>query len=205
MTHIRHNMVDALRAGPPGFTEIEPVLQRAAAHAMNAGAADLAYAEMDSLLGPLVLAATARGLVTVAFAAAGSEPILDALGRRVSPKIVRVPARLDVARRQIDDYLAGRRRDFDVTLDWLLITPFQRLVLENTVRIPYGGTATYADVAAQAGSPRGARAAGNALRANPLPLVIPCHRVLPRGGDPGGYAGGTPAKVALLGLEAGAG
>jgi methylated-DNA-[protein]-cysteine S-methyltransferase len=142
------------------------------------------------------------GLVTVAFAASGVDSILEELSLRISPRLLRVPAAVDAARNQIDQYLVGRRRTFELDLDWRLITPFQRRVLEHTAAIPYGETATYSAIAALSGSPRGARAAGNALGANPLPIVIPCHRVLPRGGGPGGYAGGTPVKESLLRLEA---
>lgn len=199
------DLLGALRRGPDNFAPDPSAAERAASRAVSAGAVDLAYAEMDSPAGTLVVAATDVGLVTVAFAAAGVDPVLDALAHRVSPRLLRVPASVDAARRQIDQFFAGRRRDFELDLDWRLITPFQRRVLQHTSRIAYGETATYADIAAQAGSPRGARAAGNALGANPLPIVIPCHRVLPRGGGPGGYAGGTPVKEMLLRLEAGKG
>lgn len=177
-------------------------LARAADRAVAAGAVDVAYAEMDSPVGPLLVAATEQGLVTVAFAASGVDAILGDLSTRISPRVVRAPAAVDEARREIDQYLGGRRRRFALELDWRLVTPFQRQVLRYTAEIPYGHTATYAEIAALAGSPRGARAAGSALGSNPLPIVIPCHRVLPRGGGPGGYAGGTPVKELLLRLEA---
>lgn len=191
-----------LRRGPAGPDAPAREIARAADRAVAAGAVDVAYAEMDSPVGPLVVAATEEGLVTVAFAASGVDAILEHLSTRISPRVLRVPSAVDEARHEIDQYLAGRRRRFALELDWRLVTPFQRRVLRHTAAIPYGRTATYADIAALAGSPGGARAAGNALGANPLPIVIPCHRVLPRGGGPGGYAGGTPVKELLLRLEA---
>lgn len=195
------DLLAMLRRGPGREDAVEEALARAAARAADTGAADISYVEADSSVGPLVLAATERGLVTVAFARSGAQDVLDDLAARLSPRIVRVPSRLDRARREIEEYLAGRRRVFDLALDWALVTPFQGRVLRCTAAIPYGGTATYAEIAARAGSPRGARAAGNALGANPLPIVVPCHRVLPRAGGPGGYAGGTPIKDILLRLE----
>jgi methylated-DNA-[protein]-cysteine S-methyltransferase len=191
-----------LRRGPHLRHPADREIARAADRAVSAGAVEVAYAEMDSPVGPLVIAATEDGLVTVAFAASGLDVILDHLAARISPSLIRAPRMVDPARRQIDQYLAGRRRVFEMELDWRLITPFQRCVLEHTAAIPYGQTSTYSDIAVLSGSPRGARATGNALGANPLPIVIPCHRVLPRGGGPGGYAGGTPIKEALLHLEA---
>lgn len=195
-------IVTRLRRGSRASGLAAGEVARAADRAVAAGAADVAYAEMDSPVGPLVVAVTEAGLVTVAFAASGVEPILEDLALRISPRVVRAPSAVDAARREIDQYLTGLRRRFALEIDWRLVTPFQRRVLHHTAAIPYGRTATYADIAALAGSPRGARAAGNALGANPLPLVIPCHRVLPRGGGPGGYAGGTPVKESLLRLEA---
>jgi methylated-DNA-[protein]-cysteine S-methyltransferase len=195
-------LLAALRRGPTPAKQVSLALGNAAVRAADTGAADVAYAEIDSALGLLVVAATHRGLVTVAFARSGTDPVLEHLAARLSPRIVRAPSRLDIARREIDEYLAGRRRRFDLPLDWSLAGPFQRRVLRRTAEIPYGATSTYGEIASRAGSPRGARAAGNALGANPLPIVIPCHRVLPRGGTLGGYTGGTHLKEALLTLEA---
>lgn len=195
-------LLDALRRGPAPGAQMARTLGDAASRAADTGAADVTYAEIDSVLGVLLVAATHRGLVTVAFTSGGVDPILEDLAARLSPRIVRAPSRLDAARREIDEYLAGRRRRFDLPLDWSLVGPFQRRVLRRTAEIPYGATSTYAEIASRAGSPRGARAAGNALGANPLPILIPCHRVLPRGGRVGGYAGGTHVKEALLRLEA---
>ena len=163
---------------------------------------DVAYATVDSPLGPLVVASTPRGLVRLAYA--GFRPDADVLGelaRKVSPRILEAPARLDGVRRELDEYFEGRRSDFDVPIDWSLTHGFTSRVLQATARIGFGHTSTYAEVAGRAGSPRAVRAAGNALGANPLPVVVPCHRVLRTGGALGGYTGGLERKEFLLRLE----
>ncbi len=170
-----------------------------AAAADRAGLLDVAYAECDSPVGSLLLAATPAGLVQLAYADA--DDVLRRLAATVSPRVLRAPARLDPVRRQLDEYFAGRRRGFELPLDWRLSAGFGRRVLRATATIPFGDHATYAQVAAAAGSPRGYRAAGNALGANPLPIVVPCHRVLASGGGIGGYTGGLARKRVLLALE----
>jgi len=149
----------------------------------------------------LLLAATRRGLVRLAFPEESLDGMLEALAQRVSPRIVEARAPLDEVRRELEEYFEGRRRGFEVALDWTLVAPFARRVLRATSRIPYGGVLSYAEVAADAGSPRGFRAAGNALGANPIPIVVPCHRVLRSGGALGGYGGGLERKRFLLQLE----
>jgi methylated-DNA-[protein]-cysteine S-methyltransferase len=139
--------------------------------------------------------------VRVAFPEEELDSVLERLALRLSPRIVEARAPLDPVRRELDEYFAGRRREFDVDLDWSLIGPFGRRVLRVTSEIPYGGVLSYAEVAAEAGSPRGSRAAGNALGSNPMPIVIPCHRVLRSGGHLGGYGGGLERKRWLLDLE----
>jgi methylated-DNA-[protein]-cysteine S-methyltransferase len=174
------------------------VAERAAAAAL----VDVAFERHDSPLGPLVLGATAAGLVRVGLPAEGEEAVLDELAGRISPRVVRVSSDpLERARRQLDEYFAGRRRRFELRLDWRLTGGFRRDVLRATARIPYGRTASYREVASRAGSPAAVRAAGSALAANPLPIVVPCHRVLPARGGLGGYRGGSDAKARLLGLE----
>ncbi len=163
--------------------------------------ADIEYAPVESPFGTLHAAITRRGLVRVAFPEESVESVLERLARELSPRIVEAPASLDPVKRELDEYFAGRRRTFDLALDWALITPFGRRVLRMTAAIPYGGHLSYAEVAAEADSPRGARAAGNALGANPIPIVIPCHRVLRSGGALGGYGGGLDRKRYLLELE----
>lgn len=163
--------------------------------------ADVDFAEIDSPFGMLHAATTQRGLVRLAFPEESLEAVLQALADNLSPRIVESPAALDPVKRELDEYFAGHRRRFDVPLDWTLITPFAKRVLRKTAAIPYGGHLSYAEVAAEAGSPRGARAAGNALGSNPIPIVIPCHRVLHSGGGLGGYGGGLDRKRYLLNLE----
>ena len=161
----------------------------------------MSYAPAESPFGTLLLAATRRGLVRLAFPEESLDGMLEALAQRVSPRIVEARAPLDEVRRELEEYFEGRRRGFEVALDWTLVAPFARRVLRATSRIPYGGVLSYAEVAADAGSPRGFRAAGNALGANPIPIVVPCHRVLRSGGALGGYGGGLERKRFLLQLE----
>jgi len=165
------------------------------------GLADISYAPADSPFGTLLLAATRRGLTRVAFPEEDMDVVLEKLADRISPRIVEASAPLEAMRRELDEYFSGRRRSFQLALDWTLVGPFARRVLGATAKIPYGGVLTYAEVAARAGSPRGSRAAGNALGANPMPIVVPCHRVLRTGGALGGYAGGLERKRFLLELE----
>jgi methylated-DNA-[protein]-cysteine S-methyltransferase len=129
--------------------------------------------------------------------------VLDSLAARISPRVLRAP--LDEPRRELDEYLSGKRRQFELSLDWQLVRGFGRRVLEATARIPYGSVSSYKQVATEAGSPRASRAAGNALGANPLPIVVPCHRILHSTGGLGGYTGGLDRKRALLALESGQG
>jgi methylated-DNA-[protein]-cysteine S-methyltransferase len=175
--------------------------RRLAARVASEGLAEVSYASADSPFGPLLLAATNRGLVRVAFPEEDVDSVLERLARRISPRIVQTPAPLDPARRELDEYFSGRRRGFELPLDWTLVSRFGRRVLGVTSEIPYGGVLSYGEVAADAGSPRGSRAAGNALGSNPIPIVIPCHRVLRSGGALGGYGGGVERKRWLLELE----
>jgi methylated-DNA-[protein]-cysteine S-methyltransferase len=174
------------------------LVQRAA----EEGLADVVYAPVDSPFGELLLAATGRGLVRLAFPEENVDSVLERISQRVSPRIVEAPGRLQEARRELDEYFAGRRHSFELALDWSLVGgPFGRKVLRVTSEIPYGGVLSYREVAADAGSPRGSRAAGNALGSNPMPIVVPCHRVLHSGGGLGGYGGGVERKRWLLELE----
>jgi methylated-DNA-[protein]-cysteine S-methyltransferase len=166
------------------------------------GLLDVAYTSVDSPLGPLVVAATAKGLVRVSYSEfRGEDEVLEELARRVSPRVLEAPARLDPVRRELDEYFDGRREGFDVPIDWSYLAGFTREVLRATARIGFGEVSTYAGVAAEAGSPRAVRAAGNALGSNPMPVVVPCHRVLRTGGTLGGYTGGLEKKEFLLRLE----
>jgi len=167
---------------------------------------DVAYATLDSPVGTLLLATTPIGLVRIAYLDGDDQDaVLQDLAVRVSPRVLAAPRALDEPRRELDEYFAGRRSTFETALDWQLTGGFGRRVLQATAQIPYGSVSTYKDVAAHAGSPRGSRAAGNALGANPLPIVVPCHRVIYSGGGLGGYTGGVGRKRVLLGVETGQG
>jgi methylated-DNA-[protein]-cysteine S-methyltransferase len=174
------------------------------AAAAAAGVLDVAYAMLESPVGELLLAATDVGLVRIAYLDhAEQAQILEELAMRLSPRVLAAPRRLDETRRELEQYFTGARSTFELPLDWSLTRGFGRRVLEATVRIPYGAVSSYKQVATDAGSPRGSRAAGNALGANPLPIVVPCHRVLHSGGGLGGYTGGLERKRMLLAVESG--
>ncbi len=207
---------EALRRGPAGergaaaqAKTARAASRRAAADAAQRvsgritaeGLADVSYAPVDSPFGTLLLAATGRGLVRLAFPEEDLDSVLERLARRISPRVVEASAPLDRVRRELDEYFGGRRQKFELPLDWTLVGAFGRRVLRVTSEIPYGGVLSYREVASDAGSPRGSRAAGNALGSNPIPIVIPCHRVLRSGGALGGYGGGLERKRWLLELE----
>jgi methylated-DNA-[protein]-cysteine S-methyltransferase len=175
--------------------------RRLVARASAEGLIDVSYAPVESPFGTLLAAVTARGLVRVAFPEEDAASLVEQLARRISPRIAEARAPLDQVRRELDEYFSGGRRTFAVAVDRALMGPFARRVLGVTAQIPYGRVLSYGEVAAQAGSPRGSRAAGNALGSNPVPIVIPCHRVLRSGGALGGYGGGLERKRWLLELE----
>jgi methylated-DNA-[protein]-cysteine S-methyltransferase len=191
-------------AFPVSETELRALHAQLAARADAAGVLDLAYRTIDSPVGTLLLAATPAGLVRVAFASEDHDRVLTALASQVSPRILNAPQRLDDVARELDEYFGGSRRHFDLPLDFQLSTGFRRAVLSQLPTIGYGHTASYAQVAAAAGSPRAFRAAGSACATNPLPLVVPCHRVIRSDGSPGPYRGGPAAKQLLLKMEAAA-
>jgi methylated-DNA-[protein]-cysteine S-methyltransferase len=197
MSHIERR----LAGGPPPELDVARLGEELGRRALQAGLADVAYGSMDSPVGELLVAVTDRGLVRVAFADEPSEEVLDELAARVSPRVLRMPGRTDEARRELDEYFAGDRRGFDLPLDWSLVRGFAQGVLRATARVPFGAVTTYRQMAEAAGSPRASRAAGNALGSNPIPIVVPCHRVLHSGGGLGGYAGGLDRKRYLLALE----
>ena len=195
MIDIEQQLREAARDLP---TDVPPLAERAA----EEGLLDVAYTSVDSPLGPLVVAATPKGLVRVSYAEfRGEDDVLEDLARRVSPRVLEAPAKLDPVRRELDEYFDGHREDFDIPIDWSYLAGFTREVLRATAAIPFGDVSTYAGVAEAAGSPRAVRAAGNALGANPMPVVVPCHRVLRTGGALGGYTGGLERKEFLLRLE----
>jgi methylated-DNA-[protein]-cysteine S-methyltransferase len=193
----------ALLAGPRGTDEDAAgrLHARLVAAADAAGILDVGYRSIDTPVGSLLLAATDQGLVRVAYAAEDHDRVLDQLATRVSPRVLRAPARLDPAAREIEEYFAGRRTGFDLPLDLRLCTGFRRQVLARLPGIPYGSTASYAAMAAAAGNAKAVRAAATACATNPLPVVVPCHRVIRSDGTIGRYVGGEAAKRTLLGLE----
>ncbi|KAB7751245.1 methylated-DNA--[protein]-cysteine S-methyltransferase [Mycolicibacterium mucogenicum] len=187
--------------GPDRLGELH---NRLAAAAQRDGVLDVAYRIVDSPVGPLLLAATDQGLIRVAYAIEDHDAVLQQLADKVSPRILRAPARLDAVARELDEYFTRTRRTFDVPLDWRLSAGFRAAVLHHLPEIGYGQTASYATVAALAGSPKAVRAVGTACAKNPLPVVVPCHRVVRSDGAMGGYLGGPEAKRLLLELEAAA-
>jgi methylated-DNA-[protein]-cysteine S-methyltransferase len=169
------------------------------------GVLDVAYRVIDTPVGPLLLAATELGLVRVAYAAEDHNAVLQTLSDRLSPRVLHAPARLDRAAREIEEYFAGRRTVFDLALDWQLLSGFRATVLRHLVSdVPYGQTTSYSELAALAGGPAAFRAVGTACSTNPLPVVVPCHRVVRADGSRGGYLGGAAARRTLLAVEAAA-
>jgi methylated-DNA-[protein]-cysteine S-methyltransferase len=183
-------------------TAIDPrVIEGFRARAAEEGLLDVAYTTADSPFGPLLLAKTGRGLVRVGLPNQDADELLVDLADRVSPRVLEAPGELDEVRRELDLYFAGKLDRFDLPLDWRLSGGFRQRVLRAIDRIPYGQTRSYTEMARKAGNERAVRAAGSACGSNPIPLVVPCHRVLRTGGALGGYGGGLPMKQALLELE----
>ena len=196
-------MNELLDAFPVEGSDVDRLRARLTAAAEAEGILDIAYRTVDTPVGPLLLAATEQGLVRVAYPNQGHDAVLQALADRVSPRVLHAPGRLDPVARQLDDYFAGRRRRFDVPLDWRLSTGFRSTVLHHlAIDVDYGHTASYAALAALAGNPKAVRAVVTACATNPLPVVVPCHRVVRSDGAIGNYAGGVEAKRTLLELEA---
>jgi methylated-DNA-[protein]-cysteine S-methyltransferase len=187
---------------PADGATLTALRHRLAAAARDEDLLDVSYRTVDTPLGSLLLARTRVGLVRIAFAVQGHDRALDDLAERVGPRILADAGPLDDVARELDEYFAGRRRGFDLPLDHRLSSGFRAAVLGQLVHIGYGDTASYAEVARAAGHPRAVRAVGSACGANPLPIVVPCHRVVRSDGTPGGYAGGAEAKRVLLTLDA---
>jgi methylated-DNA-[protein]-cysteine S-methyltransferase len=193
---------DLAAAYPVTDSDLDRLRDRLAGAADGRGVLDVAYRTIDTPVGQLLLAATPAGLVRVAFASEGLDDVLQNLADRISPRVLAAPARLDAVARQVDEYFAGQRRSFDVPLDWQLSSGFRRIVLTSlATEIGYGRTASYSALAALAGNPGAVRATGTACATNPIPVVVPCHRVVRLNGSPGRYRGGPGAKLALLSLE----
>lgn len=177
----------------------EAAARRLVARAREEGLIDVAYGVVDSPLGPLTAAVTPRGLVRLAYG--DEDDVLEDLAARLSPRVLDDPVATGQARRELEEYFGGHRARFEVPIDWTLSGGFTRKVLRATARIPFGSVSTYTDVAGRAGNRRAYRAAGNALGSNPIPIVVPCHRVLHKDGGLGGYTGGLDRKEFLLRLE----
>ncbi|PZR60240.1 MAG: cysteine methyltransferase [Chloroflexi bacterium] len=197
-------MTDAdLEHGLAALPESDPSVGvgRFRRRAAQAGLLDVAYAVTDSPLGPLAVFVTPRGLVRVAYQGEPIDEVVADVAARVSPRLLLAPEQTDAIRRELDAYFARRLESFSVPIDWTLVRGFARGVLHATAAIPFGQVTTYGHLAEAAGSPRAARAAGNALGSNPIPIVVPCHRVLHAGGGLGGYTGGLDRKRILLRIE----
>jgi methylated-DNA-[protein]-cysteine S-methyltransferase len=195
-------IADATGADPEGIAVLR---NRLAGEADRNGLLDVAYRIVDSPVGPLLLAATSAGLVRVAYAVERHDEVLQTLADRISPRVLHAPKRLERVAVELDEFFAGSRRRFDVALDWRLSSGFRLNVLQHLAAdVGYGHTASYAELARLAGRPRAVRAVGTACATNPMPVVVPCHRVVKSDGTVGGYLGGADAKRALLDLEAAA-
>ena len=196
-----HKIYVLLSATSVGPEVLERLHRRFEEDAAADGILDVAYTTIDSPVGSLLLAATERGLVRVAFAVEDHDKVLGVLANKLSSRILRAPKRLDRAAREIEEYFAGSRKNFEVVLDRSLSSGFRQLVQRHLPDIAYGHTETYSEVARFVGSPRAVRAVGSACATNPIPIVVPCHRVLRSDGTLGGYAGGLAVKTTLLKLE----
>jgi methylated-DNA-[protein]-cysteine S-methyltransferase len=194
------NLFDALPVADEDTTR--RLRERLVAAAQRDGLLDVAYRTIDTPVGRLLLAATEQGLVRVAYDREDHDAVLAHLAGAVSPRILAAPARLDPVARQLEEYFTGTRQIFEISLDFRLARGFRRAVLAHLPDIFYGRTESYAQVAVAAGSPKAVRAVGTACARNPLPVVVPCHRVVRSDGSFGGYVGGEDAKRTLLTLEA---
>jgi methylated-DNA-[protein]-cysteine S-methyltransferase len=192
-----------LRAGPPTEAgSLDQALAEFRRRADREGLVEVAWTKIDTPVGGMLLASTDRGLVRVALSRAEEELFLEDLAGNVSPRVVEHPKKLDPVRRQFDEYFEGNRTAFDVEVDWQLSHGFRREVLETLLsQVPFGHVVSYKDLAERAGHPKASRAVGTAMATNPVPIVVPCHRVLRTGGALGGYGGGLDMKLHLLRLE----
>jgi methylated-DNA-[protein]-cysteine S-methyltransferase len=199
----RNPTTDSLEAALRGTaTDPSTDLTAALARAEAEDLVDVAYTVADSPIGPLLVAATPSGLVRLGFQTEDRDRILDDLAQRVSPRVLEAPARLDEARRELDEYFEGRRDHFELPLDWQLSRGFRKTVLERLhADVQYGRTVSYLELATMVGNPKASRAVGTAMATNPIPIVVPCHRVVRTGGALGGYGGGLDVKRWLLDLE----
>ena len=191
-------------AAPPADSDLSALHARLAQQAEREGLLDVAYRITPSPFGPLLVAVTPGGVVRVAFEREDHDAVLDQLAREVSPRVLRSGRGTDAAARQLDEYFTGRRRAFELPLDLQLVQGFRHTVITHLRDIGYGHTASYAEVAVAAGNPKAVRAVGSACSHNPIPVVVPCHRVVRSDGSLGQYLGGVEVKAALLALESAA-
>lgn len=202
MNNANKEIEQALTQAPAvSAEEVDRATERAIAAAHEAGAVDMSYTVTDSPVGELLMATTDRGLVRLIWLEPGLDALLAELAEKVSPRVVEASAPLDEPRRQLEQYFEGSRKDFDLPLDLALVSGFRRRALRSLAKVPYGELTTYRAVATSAGNEKAVRAAGSAVGANPVPIVLPCHRVVRTGGGLGGYAGGLDRKRFLLTLE----
>jgi len=194
-------LAEALARGAPGDDRLTAANAALVARAEDEGLVDVAYAGVDSPYGELFLAATERGMIAVGLPNREPDTLLERIAERVSPRIFEAPARLDGPRRELDAYFEGKLHDFSTPVDWSLTRGFTDRALHVVASIPYGNTLSYTEVADRAGNRRASRAAGTACATNPIPLIVPCHRVLPASGVPGNYGGGPEMKRSLLEME----
>jgi methylated-DNA-[protein]-cysteine S-methyltransferase len=201
MTKLEHALKTA--SLPPGDAGSDAAVGLLLARAEEQGLIDVAFTSIDSPFGELLAAATPQGLVRIAYDMTPKETVLEELAATVSPRVLEAAGRLDPVKRQLDEYFGGRRKKFELKLDWRLTRGFTQRILRETAKLGYGEVSTYKGMAEAAGSPRAVRAAGNALGSNPIPIVVPCHRIVRSGGSLGGYAGlmDTDIKRRLLELE----
>jgi methylated-DNA-[protein]-cysteine S-methyltransferase len=198
MTELERRLAKPPASAPFDASRVAAIL---AQRAVQEGLIDVAYGSLDSPLGRLIVAVTPRGVVRISYEGETEEHILAELAAEVSPRVLRAPERTDAVRRELEAYFQRKLRSFDLRIDWSLVHGFTLGVLKATAEVPYGHVATYGAMAASAGSPRAARAAGNALHINPIPIVVPCHRIVPASGGIGKYGGGEERKAFLLSLE----
>ncbi|MBV9819868.1 MAG: methylated-DNA--[protein]-cysteine S-methyltransferase [Solirubrobacterales bacterium] len=199
-TELEQRLADTAQA--PSDDRFARLRDRLVQRAAQEGLLDVAFAPVSSPLGELIVAATPAGVVRLAYDDETRDEVLANLAARISPRVLETPSRLDAVRRELEEYFVGTRTAFELPLDLQLSAGFRRAVLDATAQIPYGHTGTYRSVATAAGSPRAFRAAGTALATNPIPIIVPCHRVLRSGGGIGPYRGGSERKQMLLDLEA---
>ncbi len=197
--HLRGLSSEHLPIDAETLTRLHDRLRREAA---AAGLLDLSYRTVESPVGTLLLARTSKGLVRVAFERENHDEVLDTLARKISPRILSSPRDFEDVTQQLDEYFHEKRTSFTVPLDLQLSRGFRLAVLNHLGAIGYGNTESYAEVAFAAGSPRAVRAVGTACATNPLPIVVPCHRVVRSDGSLGAYLGGAKAKQDLLTMEA---